>query len=94
MTDTPEFQDLYGLCPACSGAESPDPDNTAFSAVDIASSDKYQKLFWSDHYQTYVCRTCKIAGEDEDTDMIKNERDQEAEEDRQRMGYGRTYEPN
>lgn len=92
--ENPKTDVLYGLCPLCSGAESPEPDNPAFVSVTIAESDKDQELVWSRYYEKWVCRAHLIEGQDHEIDQTRNDRDNEEEKERQKMGYTRTYEPN
>lgn len=86
--------ELVGRCPVCGGPEAADGVSSAYSASTIDSSDKLVPLVWSVFYNQNVCRLCKIEGEDKMVDDVRIGADNEREQERQQMGYRRTYETN
>ncbi len=82
---------LVGRCPVCSPPESNTEANDAYSASTINDSDKDVYLEWSNYYQIYVCRLCRIHGEDRTVDDVRNDEDREREKRRMKMGFKKTY---
>jgi len=87
--------DLIGICPVCSGPSGADVGSSnAYESRAMTGSDKNVPLVWSQRYETHVCQSCKVDGEDMDVADAKRDNDVAAEEERARMGFVHTYTPN
>lgn len=87
---------LIGQCPVCPGPTGADvDDNSAYvTRSQDNANDKDVELVWSEYYEKHVCRLCAQEGRDKIVDDVKIEADEEAEQERQSMGFTNTYETN
>ena len=88
------FSELVGLCSVCANNTGYEGDNPVYNDADFSDSDKLQPLYWSTHYDMHVCQLCLKQGIDIDRDCIRDDVDQERDQDRQEMGFVRTYTKN
>ena len=77
---------MYGRCPighnrAPSGATG---DNLSTTLID---SDEEMELYWSNYYQTYVCKMHERRVQDLKDDIKFHEKELELEKKRQGMGF-------
>lgn len=85
---------LMGRCPVCSGPEASTGQSDAYVSVTLDNSDKDVELVWSEYYQLYVCRLCKIRGIDLTVDAVRDKDDRDKKTERQQMGFVKSYTTN
>lgn len=92
--DNDNQDQLVGRCPICGDPESSTDHNDAYVGATVNDSDKDFYLVWSIYYQLYVCRVCRVDGENITIDDIRDADDVIKEKKRQKMGFVDTYTTN